>query len=127
MLPTRAHSRSQTWQADLKAIHQRAPVQRLASRLEAEDRLRKHRLPLRLTAALRRTLSAHLRLMLLRPGKALQRRLRKHHDGSSRCSCGMQCRRIEPHWSMFTINLFLSWMQVLAGQAIGELLARSPA
>ena len=30
----------------------------------------------------------------------------------------MQCRRLEPHWSVFTINLFLSWMQALAGQAI---------
>ena len=61
--------------ARLDAVHQDAPVQRLVRRLEAEDWLLQHRLPLRLAAALRRTLSTNPCAMLLRPGKVLQGRL----------------------------------------------------
>ncbi len=69
-------------QAHLKAVHQRAPVQCLASRLEAEHRLCQQQRPLRVAATLRGTLDAHPRPTLLRPGKALQRRLRKDDYGS---------------------------------------------
>ena len=68
--------------ARLKTVHQDAPVERLASRLEAEHRLCQHRFPLQVASALRCALGAHPRPMLLRPGKALKRRLRKGDHGS---------------------------------------------